>query len=200
MRKIKLVVLVLVAFGMVISCKKKKEPKQEQEVSVEKEFEKALGDDSKSETKSSVVYSKKHQADDLSVIVDAKNGEVSKVSVSLESLEGNSKEEIDVEGQVVDSYLTDLNKDGLREIILVVNPTDDSGNVDLQGMVISKKGNSFMDLYVDEVQGKRDVNTDKVIVENNTITREYKVDGKLVKYTYGVSEGKTGYVLKPTKQ
>ena len=143
-------------------------------------------------------FKKIHQTPNYTLTITSTNEETSTINVFTEGEIYNFKETLEIEGKVLDSYMTDINKDGFKEFFLKIKPTDDSGNLALIGFA-SNKGKSISEIYIVDIEVLIEMNSDNITVHKNGIQREFKVDGKIAKYTYELLEGETGYVLEPKK-
>lgn len=144
-------------------------------------------------------YAKTHDTGKYSVTFESDNDELSTLKITTKGLEKEENDSLKIEGKILETYMTDLNADGVKEFFITVNPTDDSGNIDLIG-IASNNGKSFSDIVINEPEELRDVNSDKLNIESKAITREFKSNGKVLKYNYSLTEGEAGYVLTAKKQ
>jgi len=144
-------------------------------------------------------FTKTHNTKNYSLTIESDNREMSTIKIYTKGMEYEFNETIEVEGQVIDTYMADLNQDGFKEFYIKFSQTDDSGNIGLLGF-ISNRGKSISMIEVEEPTDLRDVNTDKLIIENDKIIREFKTNGEIVNYRYKLSLGEASYVLQPSKQ
>lgn len=140
-------------------------------------------------------YEKRMEAPSFDFIVEAQNGESTNVKVRTKGLANEYAESISVEGQVKDSYMADLNGDGLHEFYVIVSPTDDSGNLDIFGFAVNNNETMSM-ITINKLTDKRDTNTDEIKLKNGKLHRMFKVDGVEKHYTYELLPGKASYILK----
>lgn len=130
--------------------------------------------------------------------VNATNSEVTPIHVSTEGLPRAFQETFEIEGALRDAHLLDLNKDGFKELYLITQPTDDSGNFDIMG-VASFRDKSAGAIYVKDTEEKRQVNSDKVFVENGELKRSFVQGGKAMSFKYRLRAGETGFILEAVK-
>lgn len=71
------------------------------------------------------------------------------LKVFTKGLEKEENYSVQIEGKVIETYMTDLNQDGFKEFFITVSPTDDSGNIDIIG-IASNKGKNFSDIVINE--------------------------------------------------
>lgn len=182
--------LLLVSF-IVFSCdqnkKSDKKPNHEQKTEVTTKQQAAKK------------YFKTHNAGDYSITFESDNSEVSILKISTKGLDNEENDSLEIEGSILETYMTDLNQDGFKEFFITVSPADDSGNIDIIG-IASNMGKSFSDIAINESAELRDPNTDKLNIDANGIVREFSSNGKMVKYGYDLTEGEAGYVLTAKKQ
>ena len=182
--------LLLLSILVFVSCKNEKGNQNKKQVKQDQPIQKIV--------KSNPSYKKTHTASNYVVNISSNNEETSTIKISTEGMENEFKEAVEVEGQVLDSYLTDINKDGFKEVFITLSPTDDSGNINLLGFA-SNSGKSMSQIYIPESNVLRDVNTDEILIENNSITRKFKTNGVLQNYSYELGLGESSYVLKEVK-
>lgn len=143
-------------------------------------------------------YEKRMEAPSFDFTVEAQNGESTNVKVRTEGLANEYAESISVEGQVKDSYMADLNGDGLHEFYVIVSPTDDSENLDIFGFAVNNNETMSM-VSINELTTKKDTNSDHIEFKNGKLHRMFKVDGVAQKYVYELVPGAGGYVLNPVE-
>ena len=102
---------------------------------------------------------------------------------------------LNVEGQVRSSFMLDLNNDGYREFYLCIAPTDDSGNINIEGFA-SNRDSSISRIHVEDTRMIREVGTDRVFTENGQLRRALKSNGEAHLFTFMLQKGETGFVLK----
>lgn len=150
--------------------------------------------------KINLFYKKVHNAPNFSFTVEANNGEISTVKFytrgGKDIWEFNRTTEI--EGAVMGSYMTDLNKDGFKEFFIKIKPTDDSGNLHLIGFS-SNSGISISDIYIRGTKELKERNSDKITIDENNIIREFRANGENLAYKYKLIEGEAGYILEAIK-
>lgn len=144
-------------------------------------------------------YTKTYDTDHYSITFESDNTEVSTLKISTKGIENEENNSLEIEGKILETYMTDLNQDGFKEFFITVSPTDDSGNIEIIG-IASNKGKSFSDIAINEPTELRDVNTDKLNFNTKSIVREFKSNGKIIKYNYYLTEGEAGYILTAKKE
>ncbi len=144
------------------------------------------------------VFQKTIQAGKVKFNVSCQNRETSTIHVNSEGLEVRKYErDFTVEGQLKNAFSLDLDGDGFSEIYLVVQGTDDSGNLDLMG-IASFKDKSAGEIYVKDVTVPRQMNTDKIYVKGEKLIREFNDEkGELQVYQYNLKKGEAGFILEP---
>lgn len=187
----KLVLGLLLITSITFSCKQKKKSdnKPNEEKKTEVIAEKQVPNK----------YSKTYDTGHYSITFESDNTEVSTLKITTKGIENEENNSLEIEGKVLETYMTDLNQDGFKEFFITVSPTDDSGNIDIIG-IASNKGKSFSDIAINEPTELRDVNTDKLNFDTKSIVREFKSNGKIIKYNYYLTEGEAGYILTAKKE
>ncbi|NVK52208.1 MAG: hypothetical protein HWD85_04680 [Flavobacteriaceae bacterium] len=191
MRKLTLTISITCSL-FIIGCKNEKTS-----TNTQKEIKKAI---KTQETESSKTFTKyyksEHKATGYSFFVESKNGETSTINLFTKGGATNFNESIEIEGVVLSSFMTDINKDGFKEFFIKILPTDDSGNLELIGYA-SNKGKSISQIFVRKIDAQKEINSDKLTITENEITREFKENGITKKYNYQLVEGEAGYQLEP---
>ncbi len=140
------------------------------------------------------VFQRTYNAGTFAFKVNATNSEVTPIHISTEGLPRAYKETIEIEGAVKEGHLLDVNKDGFKELYLITQPTDDSGNLDIIG-IASYRDKSAGQIYIKDTKEKRKVNSDKVFVENGELLRSFVQNGKEMNFKYRLRAGETGFIL-----
>ncbi|HFA51112.1 MAG TPA: hypothetical protein ENJ95_19030 [Bacteroidetes bacterium] len=146
-------------------------------------------------------FTKQFNRGDITFKVDCINQEVSTINVECEGLSAKEfNKKYEVEGQLIDAFALDLNKDKFWELYLIVRPTGDSGNLTIMG-ITSYKNKSAGDIIVKDTDIIRKVNSDRVYSERGNLIRTFTNEkGEQVKLIYGLERGETGYILRPIAQ
>lgn len=144
--------------------------------------------------KVSAKYFKEHKSDKFSFFVEADNGEMTKLKVYTKGLKKEYSEEITVEGQVLNSFMLDLNKDGYDEFYITYAITDDSRNIE----IIAYASGEYKDIskvYIKDTKGIRNMMTDRVYEEDSMLKRSYIYEDKMYEYYYSFGYGYHGCEL-----
>ncbi|MFK7808342.1 MAG: hypothetical protein AB8F74_11125 [Saprospiraceae bacterium] len=145
------------------------------------------------------VFQRRYDAGNFTFKINAMNGEVTPIHISTEGLPRAFEETIEVEGAVKTGHLLDLNKDGFKELYLVIQPTGDSGNLDIIG-IASYRDKSAGKIIVKDTEEIRAVNSDKIFTKDGELRRSFVQNGKQMDFGYELKKGETGFVLKAVKQ
>lgn len=138
-------------------------------------------------------FTKMFDAGAFTLTAQSQNGERSKVSIRTKGLENEYNETMEIEAQVLEGFMLDINGDGNKEFVFTLLPTDDSGNIDI--MAFTSLGKSMIQMYVKEPSLLRQMNTDKVEVKGNQVTRTFMADGKSYRFVYKMVPGEAGINL-----
>ncbi|MFT4667571.1 MAG: hypothetical protein ACI9XB_004543, partial [Gammaproteobacteria bacterium] len=144
------------------------------------------------------VFQRTYNAGTFLFKVNATNSEVTPIHISTEALPRAFKKTFEIEGAVREGHLLDLNKDGFKELYLITQPTGDSGNLDIMG-IASFRDKSAGEIYVKDTKEIRQVNSDKVFVENEELRRSFVQNGKAMSFKYRLRAGETGFILEAVK-
>lgn len=155
-----------------------------------------LSVDNKSPT--SRLFSKNFSAADYRLFISSTNREITNIHIHSEGLNVPYNEVISIEGQVLNAYMTDLNKDNNNEFIIVFRGSDDSGNVNIMALA-SNENKSISSMSVNEPAALRAVNTDKVSLIDGQLIRSFISNNELQTYQYKIIPGETAYILRAIK-
>jgi len=144
------------------------------------------------------VFQRTYNAGSFLFKVNATNSEVTPIHVTTEGLPRAYNETFEIEGALREGHLLDLNKDGFKELYLITQPTDDSGNFDIMG-IASYRDKSAGAIYVKDTPEKRKVNSDKVFVEEGELRRSFVQNGNPMNFKYRLRTGETGFILEAVK-
>lgn len=146
------------------------------------------------------IFQKKLTDGKVTFDVMCRNAETSKYQILGTGFEqGGVRFNGAVEGQLSESHLLDLNNDGFCEIYLVFDQTDDTGNKMIKGFS-SYRNKSAGEIYVKDTEMIRQMNTDRVYVEDKKLKRSFKDEnGTDVSFEYKLEKGESSFVLTPAK-
>lgn len=181
----KVVVLAALALVFAVSCKKK-------------QADENLTTNEEVVTEASVdAYEAKMKAPSFAFIVKANNDENNIVNVKTEGLANEYSESIPVAGKVQDSYMADLNNDGLHEFYVIVAAADNA-NLQILGFAVNNNESISM-ISTNELEVAKDPNTDAIKLEEGKLFRMFKANGEAKKYSYELVPNEGGYLLKPVE-
>jgi hypothetical protein len=140
------------------------------------------------------VFQRSYNAGPFSFKVNATNSELTPIHISTEGLPKEFKQTFEKAAAVKEAHLLDLNKDGFMELYIVLQETGKSGNLGLLG-IASYKNKSAGEIYIKDTQEIREVNSDRVFVENGELRRTFVRNGKTMNFKYVLKAGETSFVL-----
>lgn len=144
-------------------------------------------------------YKKTHQANNYSVTIERTNEDNPSVQIYTNGLSYEYDEKKSIGGRIIDSYMTDLDQDNVKEYFITIHLNDDSEQQTLIGLA-SNNGKSLSDIYVKPINTVIDSNTEQWFIEQESIMRKFTSDGIDQRYQYHLKKGEAGYILEGTKQ
>lgn len=146
------------------------------------------------------LFQKNLIAGKIKYTVSAENREVSTIHVKSEGLQVREYEQnITVEGQLINAFALDLNHDEFYEVYLVIEGNDGTGQLEIKG-ISSYNDKSAGEIYVKDVQVKRQPQTDKIYVHYGNLTRQFNDENNQVQvYQYKLNKGEAGFILEPSR-
>lgn len=132
--------------------------------------------------------------------IEVKQGEVSSLDIKSDGLETEYSEHFDLEAKIADAYFMDLDGNSHKELYIITKGTDDSGNLDIMGIITNGGDKSASTINVRENQELRKVNTDRIYVKNNQLYRSFETaKGEQKTFSYRLSKGENSMILEPVQ-
>lgn len=131
----------------------------------------------------------------ISFFVEAKNGETTSVRIRTRGLDNEFDHSFEVEGQMLAGHLLDLDSDGYKELYLVYQYTDDSGNLGIWA-VASDRNLEAKEITIEDTNQIRKMNSDRVFQSDKKLMRSMSDEnGSPLKFRYQLMKTGDGYVL-----